>query len=111
MSVFSNPQKVLHNVWERVTSAFATRIYPYLKTVEADAVAKGEEVLVEVGKAVLAQAQTQLGSDAKVGDVIKAAVELGIPMLESKGVAAATALLYNVVSALLIAVETHEAAQ
>lgn len=109
MSVFSNPEKVLHNVWDKVTSLFNSKIAPFLKSVEQDAVQKGEDVLLDVGKAVFAKAKEDLGEGARAGDVIKHAVELGLPMLESKGISAATALLFNVISSLLIAIETHDA--
>jgi len=111
MSIITNPSKVLHNLWDKVTGLYTSKIAPFLKTVEQDAIQKGEDVLIAVAKDVTAQAKTQLGSNAKIGDVIKSAVELGVSELESKGVTAATALLYNVVSALLIAAETHAAAE
>ena len=110
MSIFNNFPKVAHNIWDKITFKASTSISPFLKKVETDAVRAGEEILMDIGKAVLTQTKGQLGSNAKVGDIIKAAVELGIPMLESKGIAAATALLYNVVSALLISLETHDSA-
>jgi hypothetical protein len=111
MSIFTNPEKVLHNAWDKVTSLYSSKIAPFLKTVERDAIQKGEDVLIAVGKDVFAQAKAQLGSGAKIGDVIKAAVELGLPELEKQGVTAATALLFNVVSSLAIAIETHAAAE
>lgn len=107
MSIWSNSDKVWHNIWTGISNVYASKISPFLAIVKKDAVKKGEDVLLEVGKDVLAQAKDQLGSGAKIGDVIKAAVELGIPMLERKGVNAATALLFNVLSMLAISLESH----